>query len=46
VTRARPNDELLRYARQYAYVVFTHDLDFGALLARWRPVKRSELAPG
>ncbi len=25
-----PDDELLRYAREYGYVVFTHDLDFGA----------------
>jgi predicted nuclease of predicted toxin-antitoxin system len=25
--------ELMRYARDHGYVVFTHDLDFGALLA-------------
>jgi predicted nuclease of predicted toxin-antitoxin system len=31
-----PDDELLRYAREHGYVVFTHDLDFGALLARTR----------
>ncbi len=31
-----PNEELLRYAREHGYVVFTHDLDFGALLALTR----------
>jgi predicted nuclease of predicted toxin-antitoxin system len=31
-----PDDELLRYAREHGYVVFTHDLDFGALLALTR----------
>jgi predicted nuclease of predicted toxin-antitoxin system len=28
--------ELMRYARQHGYVVFTHDLDFGTLLALTR----------
>ncbi len=31
-----PDDELLRYAREHGYVVLTHDLDFGALLALTR----------
>lgn len=31
-----PDDELLRYARERGYVVFTHDLDFGTLLALTR----------
>ena len=31
-----PDEELLRYAREHEYVVFTHDLDFGALLALTR----------
>jgi predicted nuclease of predicted toxin-antitoxin system len=31
-----PDEELLRYAREHGYVVFTHDLDFGALLALTR----------
>ena len=30
------DDELLRYAREHGYVVFTHDLDFGTLLALTR----------
>jgi len=30
------DDELLRYAREHGYIVFTHDLDFGALLALTR----------
>ncbi len=28
-----PDDEIMRWARDHRYVVFTHDLDFGALLA-------------
>lgn len=28
-----PDRELLAWAREYGYVVFTHDLDFGAILA-------------
>jgi predicted nuclease of predicted toxin-antitoxin system len=31
-----PDDELLRYAREHGYIVFTHDLDFGLLLALTR----------
>jgi predicted nuclease of predicted toxin-antitoxin system len=27
------DSELMRYAREHGYVVFTHDLDFGTLLA-------------
>lgn len=30
------DEELLRYARKHGYVVFTHDLDFGTLLALTR----------
>jgi predicted nuclease of predicted toxin-antitoxin system len=30
------DQELLRYAREHGYVVFTHDLDFGTLLALTR----------
>jgi predicted nuclease of predicted toxin-antitoxin system len=29
-----PDSEILRYADAGGYVIFTHDLDFGALLAR------------
>jgi predicted nuclease of predicted toxin-antitoxin system len=28
-----PDSVLLEWAKQHAYVVFTHDLDFGAILA-------------
>ena len=28
-----PDEEIMRYARENGYVVFTHDLDFGATLA-------------
>jgi predicted nuclease of predicted toxin-antitoxin system len=28
-----PDSEILQYAAEYGYVVFTHDLDFGMLLA-------------
>jgi predicted nuclease of predicted toxin-antitoxin system len=28
-----PDRELLRWARESGYIVFTHDLDFGAILA-------------
>jgi predicted nuclease of predicted toxin-antitoxin system len=28
-----PDSEILRYAAEHGYVVFTHDLDFGMLLA-------------
>ena len=28
-----PDIEIMAYARTHAYVVFTHDLDFGAILA-------------
>jgi len=31
-----PDEEIMRYARDHGYVVFTHDLDFGALLALTR----------
>lgn len=30
---AAPDSEIMRWARVSGYVVFTHDLDFGALLA-------------
>ena len=30
------DEEVLRYAREHGYVVFTHDLDFGTLLALTR----------
>jgi len=29
-----PDSEILHYADVHGYVIFTHDLDFGALLAR------------
>ena len=28
-----PDQELFEYAKTYGYVIFTHDLDFGAILA-------------
>lgn len=28
-----PDTEIMRFARDHGYVVFTHDLDFGAILA-------------
>jgi predicted nuclease of predicted toxin-antitoxin system len=28
-----PDEEIMKYAREYGYAVFTHDLDFGAMLA-------------
>lgn len=28
-----PDAEIMRFAREHGYVVFTHDLDFGAILA-------------
>jgi predicted nuclease of predicted toxin-antitoxin system len=31
-----PDDEIMRFTRAHADVVFTHDLDFGALLALTR----------
>jgi predicted nuclease of predicted toxin-antitoxin system len=31
-----PDSEVLAYARLHGYVVFTHDLDFGAILAATR----------
>lgn len=30
---AAPDSELMTYAREHGYVVLTHDLDFGAILA-------------
>lgn len=30
------DDEILSYAKQHRYAVFTHDLDFGAILAATR----------
>jgi predicted nuclease of predicted toxin-antitoxin system len=30
------DEELMRYAREHGHVVFTHDLDFGTLLALTR----------
>ena len=37
------DDELTRYAREHGYVVFTHDLDFGTLLALTRAAGPSVL---
>jgi predicted nuclease of predicted toxin-antitoxin system len=37
------DEEILRYARDHEYVVFTHDLDFGTLLALTRSVGPSVL---
>jgi predicted nuclease of predicted toxin-antitoxin system len=31
-----PDEEIMRYARTHGFVVFTHDLDFGVLLALTR----------
>ena len=31
-----PDSEIMRWARDHGYTVFTHDLDFGALLAASR----------
>lgn len=28
-----PDEEIMKYARENGYAVFTHDLDFGAMLA-------------
>jgi predicted nuclease of predicted toxin-antitoxin system len=33
-----PDSEIMEWARSYGYLVFTHDLDFGALLAATRAV--------
>jgi predicted nuclease of predicted toxin-antitoxin system len=37
------DDEIMRFARDHQYVVFTHDLDFGALLALTQAVGPSVL---
>jgi predicted nuclease of predicted toxin-antitoxin system len=37
------DEELLRYAVDHGYVVFTHDLDFGRLLALTRAIGPSAL---
>jgi predicted nuclease of predicted toxin-antitoxin system len=37
------DEELMRYARQHEYVLFTHDLDFGTLLAMTRALGPSVL---
>jgi predicted nuclease of predicted toxin-antitoxin system len=37
------DDEIMQYARDRGYVVFTHDLDFGALLALTRATGPSVL---
>ncbi len=31
--RDAPDEEIMQYARENGYTVFTHDLDFGAMLA-------------
>jgi len=31
-----PDEAIMQYGREHGYVVFTHDLDFGALLALTR----------
>lgn len=31
-----PDEAIMQYSREHGYVVFTHDLDFGALLALTR----------
>lgn len=31
--RNAPDEEIMRYGREHGFVVFTHDLDFGHLLA-------------
>src|SRR3954466_1853207 len=36
-----PDTEIMRFAREQDWVVFTHDLDFGALLAHTRTGKPS-----
>jgi predicted nuclease of predicted toxin-antitoxin system len=36
-----PDTEIMDYARAHAYTVFTHDLDFGAILASTRAGKPS-----
>ena len=38
-----PDHEIMRWAREHGCVVFTHDLDFGLLLAH--PCGRSERHP-
>ena len=43
----RATDEsIMTWAREHAYVVVTHDLDFSALLAATRAVGRSQCHPG
>jgi predicted nuclease of predicted toxin-antitoxin system len=36
-----PDSEIMAYARQHGYVVLTHDLDFGAILAATQGTKPS-----
>jgi predicted nuclease of predicted toxin-antitoxin system len=36
-----PDTEIMNYARAHGYTVFTHDLDFGAILASSRAGKPS-----
>ena len=38
---AAPDSEILAYARVHQYVVLTHDLDFGAILASHQGAKPS-----
>lgn len=38
-----PDEEIMRYARENGYAVFTHDLDFGAMLALTRAESPSVL---
>lgn len=38
-----PDDAIMRHARDNRYVVFTHDLDFGTLLALTRALGPSVL---
>jgi len=36
-----PDAEIMRFAREHGWIVFTHDLDFGAMLAQSRAGKPS-----
>jgi predicted nuclease of predicted toxin-antitoxin system len=38
-----PDSELMAWAREHGYVVFTHDLDFGALLETVSNISSSSL---
>jgi predicted nuclease of predicted toxin-antitoxin system len=40
-SKKAPDTEIMEYARAHGYTVFTHDLDFGAILASTRAGKPS-----